>query len=351
MKAPVCVVPALIWPSTGMEPHLTQTALPALSSLLAGAPTDEAPAQALEVWLAAQFGIAERAPLALMRLAGETDFLAETPELDSTAVWLCADPVAMTFSRDNLLLSEAAGLDVSAEDARALLADLNATFADVGRFYAASPTRWYLRVAPGFGGTDDVIFAPLTDVAGRPVAYFQPEGPDVTRWARLSNELQVFCYNHPVNAAREASGRAPLNAMWLWGNGHLPAHALRAPAADIAGQALMLRGLLRLAGSTATTPGPQVAWQLADALAAPAQLRQGDAWLAALAALDRELFQPYAEALADGRIEALTLIAPAEHATVTWHVRRRPRWQFWHRPLSAAALAATLTRPDRRTAP
>lgn len=346
MSTPVCVVPALVWPSVGLADELARARLPGLAALLSQATLREAPAQALESWLAEQFGIAEDAPLALMRLAGESHFVGEAPGLDTGAAWLCADPVALTFARENLLLTDPASLDITDEETSALIDALNHDFADVGRFYAATPTRWYVRLAENRGRADDVVLPPLDDVVGRPVALFQPEGPDAARWARLANELQVFCYNHPVNAARESAGKPPLNALWLWGNGRLPQAPLRAPAAALGGSHPMLRGLARLAGLDIAEHG--AAWQLHDDLQAPALQRDPHAWLTALQDVDARVFAPLAQALSSGQWEGATLVSPCDHAVVIADIRSRPRWQFWRRDLAPAELAQRLTRPERR---
>ncbi|MGC3964828.1 MAG: hypothetical protein QM803_16345 [Rhodocyclaceae bacterium] len=347
MSTPVCVVPALVWPSVGLADELARARLPGLAALLSQATLLEAPAQALESWLAEQFGIAQDAPLALMRLAGESRFIGEAPELDTGAAWLCADPVALTFARENLLLTDPASLGITAEETAALIDALNHDFADVGRFYAATPTRWYVRLTESWGHVDDIVLPPLDDVVGRPVALFQPEGPDAARWARLANELQVFCYNHSVNATRESTGKPPLNALWLWGNGRLPQTPVRTPSSALSGDHPMLRGLVRLAGQNIVSHD-KATWQLHDDLLAPAMQRDPHTWLMALQDLDARVLAPLAQALSSGRMRAVTLVSPCDHALVMAEIMPRARWQFWRRDLSPVELAQRLTRPERR---
>jgi hypothetical protein len=67
---------------------------------------------------------------------------------------LCCDPVHLHFARDTLLLADASGLAITRQEADTLMAGLNDTFSDIGRFEAPAPDRWYVhlqeRPAPHF---------------------------------------------------------------------------------------------------------------------------------------------------------------------------------------------------------
>ena len=58
--------------------------------------------------------------------------------------------------------------------------------------------------------------APL---AGREAGAWLPSGADGGWLRRLMTEAQMLLHDHPVNAAREARGEAPVNGLWLWGSG------------------------------------------------------------------------------------------------------------------------------------
>src|SRR5258706_98729 len=71
---------------------------------------------------------------------------------------------------------------------------------------------------------------------GKPLLAFMPSGTDAARWQRWQNETQMLLFEHPVNVAREAAGRAPVNGVWVWGGGEpvkAPAHPrIAAPYSD-----------------------------------------------------------------------------------------------------------------------
>jgi len=56
-------------------------------------------------------------------------------------------------------------------------------------------------------------------VLGKNVNALVEQSRQVLPWYRLINELQMFMHQHPLNAARLARGRLPINSLWAWGAG------------------------------------------------------------------------------------------------------------------------------------
>ncbi len=328
------VLPGLAWPARGAA---GTAPLPALSALLGHARHEWQPAVALETWLASRFGATQaRLPHAALRRAGEASAAAD-------AHWLCCDPVHLHFARDKLLLADASGLAIRDDEAATLIAGLNATFADIGRFEAPSADRWYLALAD----EPRPFFHPLADVNGRPVQLFMPEGEDIARWARLANELEVWLYNHPVNAAREAAGQRSINGVWLWGAGPraMPFHA---PAAQIQADAPFARGLARRAGiepQAADRLRDGTGFAIVDSLQRPALHFDGAAWQAALGRLEHDWFAPLLAALKARTIRQLTIDAPGDKHHLHLEISAAGLWKFWRQPRPLDALLATAPQP------
>ncbi len=335
------VLPGLAWPRSGASHAAGDLSLPALSALLGHAQASWQPAVAPETWLAARFGAADaRLPYAALRRAGEAP-----PAAD--AHWLCCDPVHLHFSRDKLLLADASGLGITADETTTLIAGLNDTFADIGRFEAPAPDRWYVALAD----EPRPFFHPLPDVNGRPVQLFMPEGEDIARWARLSNELEVWLYNHPVNAAREAAGQRVINGVWLWGAG--PADVrLQAHAPRIQADAPFARGLARFAG---VDPEPTeryldgTGFAVVSSLQRPALHLDTAAWQAALQQLEQHWFAPLLAALKAKRIRTLTISAPSDKHCLQLEISAGSLWKFWRKPQTLAAVLATAPQPASTT--
>jgi hypothetical protein len=84
-----------------------------------------------------------------------------------------------------------------------------------------------------------------------------PTGDQARAFRKLQNEVQVSWYTHPVNAAREARGQAPVNAIWPWGGASVAAeHAQMLVAAPPASW--------RRAGGVQTWAAPGWLTALAD---------------------------------------------------------------------------------------
>lgn len=327
-----CAIPGLVWPAALAPAELP--ALPGLARLLASARLAHAAPVAPEDWLAQAFGLEGSMPFAALRLAGRGH------AADDSARLLCADPASLRFAREHLVLDGPEQVTASREELDALFTSLNAEFNDIGHFHHLDG-EGYLSLAAAHADKLAVELAPLSAVTGRPVSHFQPEGPQAAWWARLANELQIVCHNHPVNQAREARGAPLLNTLWLWGAGPAPT-ALRAPAARIRGEGILLRGLAHYAGCELVDDA-HAAWQWINALEAPARARDQQGWSTALAALDDSVFKLLADLLQSGL--SIQLVAPSDTTLSTFTLQAVPRWKFWQGPASTTLLASLLSNP------
>lgn len=236
--------------------------------------------------------------------------------------WLRVDPahIRPDINGARLLgIGRTVGLDQ--DDVEALLPALKPLFGDFGfQLDAPHPTRWYLRLPreaklPAFAAPEDALGDDIFD--------HLPDGPEARRWRILQNEVQVLLHNHPHNAARLASGRVAVNALWFWGSGVLP-DALSSDALTIFSDDSAVQGAARLGKLQGM---PLSAFQHGtehDALVDlrgqrdPRQLL--DAWLVPAARLaDR---RAVTFDFADGR---------------AFHLRPGQRWRIWRRPLAELA--------------
>lgn len=224
------------------------------------------------------------------------------------AYWLRLDPVFLDVGMQGLYLR--AGLAVDEAEAASLHALLAPLFAQHG-----------LEV---FAGPDGVLHArcgkppalrttPLDQVDGRQPTRFLPAGADAPLWTRLLHEVQMALHEHPVNQARVAAGRPPVNSFWPWGGGifappggtpgaiwgelllprqlaaalDIPVH----PGADGLEPVLKNRG----SGGLVLLEGPE---------------REGESPETALLTWDRAWFQPLASALRLGRLGSARVDIP-----------------------------------------
>lgn len=352
----ICVIPGLIWPNANASEMLKCAPLPGLAGLLGCAQTTHHPSQSLEDWLLEQFNLKKNPPLAPIRLTGESSFLCDDtpPLLPSERTydrWLCADPVSLTLADTQAVLSGPDQLDIQVEEAEALIAGLNETFFELGHFYAATPTRWYLNTRAELG----VSCHSLANVIGRPISLFPIEGENQSFWTVANNEIQVFCHNHPVNQAREAAGKPPINSLWFWGTARNNSKEARFPigshVASLKPIAPLLAGFAKMANVQLHALGEKPHehdWALVDSLVNAASERDPLNWVMTMRQVDILFFQPLWEAMRQGKLKELKIIAPCDHTLDVISVKA-PSWleQRRKKPLSADLLAAFLTTQPR----
>lgn len=184
----------------------------------------------------------------------------------ATGAWLCADPVWVR-SEPTAARLMAWPLDVSTGEAEALAAALRPLFGDAGAPLSIdTPSTWCLHLLHGAPRAE---FRAPADALGADLVECLPAGDDGRAWRRLFNETQIVLHAHPVNAARIAAGKRPVNALWFWGAGALPG-SVEAGVHTVASVDDVVRGLAKLGGAVRVEPLP-------DAL--EAALRSGPALL------------------------------------------------------------------------
>jgi hypothetical protein len=241
--------------------------------------------------------------------------------------------------RDRLVLAPAQALHISIEEAKALCGTLNGHFGARMELRVVDPERWVARMPamPGLG-----VESPLS-LAGRDIQL--TAGGDSTASHQLLNEAQMALHGHAVNEAREARGEPPVNSLWFWGSGRLPASCSTRFNSVSASEPLAL-GLARAAKIGAL---PLDGWLDAhtdgrhlivlDALRAPLALAEPGEYAETLAAMERTWFSPLLSALRAGDVGMITVHVPDGPECVAFETARGDLRRFWKRPKALAAYA------------
>ncbi len=253
--------------------------------------------------------------------------------------WMRADPVHLHASGGGLILTDAADLKLTPQEASALVAELMEVFtADGWLFKAAHPQRWYLRpLTP-----PNIRTHALPDVVGRDIHSYLPYGPDAKAWHTILNEIQILLHTSNVNQAREARGELPVNSLWFWGAGRLPQLGGTDWTQVWSDEPLGL-GLARLAGIPGAKLSDAPGRWLQEPASTGAQLAvldqarraagYGDsaAWAERIGEIDARWIAPALQALERNTVEQLTLCTDSRteftlgrRALRRWWRRRRP---------------------------
>lgn len=330
------LVPDLLLPSDAPA-ALREVRLPALERWMARADEARSPSRGMAGALGTLFGVAAPAPVAAISLAGERGGAAP-------GAWMRADPVHLRIDHDYVRLHDASILEVTREEAAALVGALQAHFAgDALEFHAVAPDRWYVRVPEG----ELPRTTALHDANGRDMFGLLPQGGGRINWRSAITEAQMVMSTHEVNAAREASGKPTINSVWFWGEGAAPAIEKR--YALVQSDEPFSRGLAALSGAEVRplaakladvdlVRGGDSALVVLDALTAP--LNRGDEaeWRSRAERLDADWFAALGDAIQ--RFGEVRVVLPGEKETrVATLTPRWPRWRWFRarKPLSAHA--------------
>ena len=345
------LIPELIWPEPDDKAALDGLSCPALSALLARSRLARRTPQSLEATLSDLFGQPENTPYAAFRLLGEVD----RPDAAHTHLthWLCADPVHLRVLQERLILADSREFGIELDEARLLTDSLNAHLGDVCRLHVAAADRWYMELLDRALQVE-LDTPPLSAATGRNVERMLPDTLAARELRKLHTEAQMLLHAHPVNTAREAAGRMPINSLWFWGAGRLPARSddddtccfdgvwsLNPLAIGLARAAGVPKHPVPVDASTFlehAAPDSEHLVVIEDLLA-PVQYENGDGYRTALADLEQRWFVPLRSALRAGKIGALRIEAPTAYAVLSWQSRRVDQWKFWRQPSTLAALA------------
>ncbi len=269
------------------------------------------------------FGVAKQQDWPVAPLTARCDGLGP-----GKAFWLRLDPGHLEVGMGGLMLRPANELGLTESESQALVASINRHWREQGmEILAPTPTRWYLRLSE----PPDVSSTPLDQVIGEYLTAHLPQGRDANRLMALVNEAQMVMHDHPVNLDREARGLPPVNGLWLWGGGVMPALG---PSLDrVASDNADVRAMATAAGFS---PIPSPA-RLAD-LKAPGHVRNGLITLSPglddfslddyLAKLERDWFKPLLRDLRCGRIRRAhlhLLVRPGQ----AFSIDTAGAWRFW----------------------
>ncbi|HUF20481.1 MAG TPA: hypothetical protein VMP00_06970 [Burkholderiales bacterium] len=308
------------------DPHAAVPRLPVLEMMLARGDTRHLPDHDADGWLCERFGVKSEPdrPVAALTLFGS----GIDPRQDFC---LCADPVHLQLRHERLILTPARHFVLRDAESRTLADALDAHFlADGLRFIHVAAGRWCIRA----GGFERLGTQSPHAARGRDIDRLLPKGEDAGHWMRIATEAQMLLHAHPVNAAREERGDAPVNAIWLWGGGRLP--RAESPFDACIGADPVARALSMLSGAQAGSHVPDLASALraqpVQRLLACLAPGDGDSAADALRILDRNWIAQAWAALRAGLVQHLQLVCEVPSGLLECNVSGRAAWRVWRRP-------------------
>ena len=179
---------------------------------------------------------------------------------------LCLRCNLVTLSPDEPFESKTmvdyAGGDIQTEDAAQLIAAVQAAFGSGAFGYFAGVQYRHCLLWRGAKERQAALGAltPPHNIIGRNIADYLPKGEIAAPLLETMRESYALLSAHPLNIARQAAGKAPANAIWLWGEGTRPALPAFEEMTGLRGSVIsavdLLKGIGKLAGMrTPEVPG------------------------------------------------------------------------------------------------
>lgn len=243
-----------------------------------------------------------------------------------SVLWMCADPAWVEPDMNGARLLACGQMQLTAAEAAELAEPLAPLFEEQGMgLELTSPDRWHLRLPQGTAVPE---FPAPEQALGENLLLHLPQGTEGRRWRILQNDIQVLLHQHPLNAQRRAAGRPPVNSLWLWGAGALPA-TVATPLRGVVSDDPLLRALAARAGIAHRLRTPASAAQEAAAIsvAPPAAAAY---WLIDL----QDLPVPAIAGTWWSMIQTLARQRPLRLSFASgecWELRPWHRWRFWRR--------------------
>lgn len=222
-----------------------------------------------------------------------------------------ATPVHCVAGMRSVHLDPNGILRLSAAEATALAMDFNRQFAGAEPRLSALPSGVLVAVFDRLLDARTVDPEPLR---GRDIAAHLPSGPDGPALRRLSSELEMWLFEHPVNRARRSAGELTITALWLWGEGPVVSTPPPLPGWVAGEDALFSAWPARSSGGALTSAG---------VLAFGRVLPGTPAW----SGLERDWLVPAIASLNSGRIAQVALCAGTRRYTLS----ARARFRVWRR--------------------
>ena len=313
-----------------VEQAAEAAALPAISRLLSRASTACPDVRTFEQVALEWFNVrSTNDESAAAQLGHRIEFGQQNPS-DPGQTLFRADPVYQQIDLHSILLGDPGLLELSTDDAQALIESLNRHLAGDGiSLSCRAAQRWYLHASDKL----ELQSTPITAAVGRNIAHTNAVGGDAGKWQKLLTECQMVLFDHPVNRQRELAGKLPVNSLWLWGEGALPVFTPDGVTRKAYSGDFYVRSLADFTSATTAAIdkinfSADTAVLIADRSLQTA-VNTGDGPLRSrnLASLEQQVFQPLWRNLSSSRVRQVNLWTGRRWLQVNSRARR----QFWRR--------------------
>jgi hypothetical protein len=273
-------------------------------------------------WLCGELGASHLAGLSVAQACA----IGRWSAADASRAWL-ATPVHLEARLDHVRLADRGLLRLGAEEREDWMLDFARSFGPEYALHDAGERSFLLSGAAEVRAAS-VDPARLLDAdIGRAL----PSGPSGGELRRLGTEIEMWLHGAAPNLARERARERRVSALWLWGGG--VADPVVPPAAPPPIEGIHLYGGDPFLSALGFTVLASPAWATLDRGATHCVIElspMSGPKSESLANLESLWFAPARDALRDGSLEALDLVANDR----CFRIASRPSWRLWRRKSS-----------------
>jgi hypothetical protein len=296
---------------------------PVLEAFFSRSVASREPDATTSAWISASFGIERQHDWpagAILAQAHGTH--------NGSRFWICAQPVHLAIDRDDLVLQPRSQLNLSEQESRTLYRLLEPLFAGHELEMKHIETGlWCVGSKRG----QQLVTTDIERAEGRSVDGLLPSGKDAAWWHRLVLEAQMTLHEHAVNVAREEHGDLPINSLWLWGGGTVPAVHRCFDTMCVQDPLLRAAAMLSQARLIEMPINALDAIGENEHVLVETMISTRDGPGASLSTLESDLIAPAWKALNSGRLDQLRLVLALPNALLICHCDRKARRRFWKR--------------------
>lgn len=159
--------------------------------------------------------------------------------------FLCISPVHLEVGVEKVFLSTFCDREISVQEARRLIADLNMHFQNDGlKIDLITPALWLVSLP----GKMNIATTSIFQANQQSIYSMLPAGDDALYWHRFLNESQMLLFELSENQAPERYGTSTVNGVWVWGEGSLPDRSPEIQWDCVISDSVLIKAIAKWAG-------------------------------------------------------------------------------------------------------
>jgi len=256
----------------------------------------------------------------------------------STGYWLCAEPVYLHPDLDHVLLFDKSTFDLAKHELAQLVSEIDEMLLEDGiTTHHGHQQSLFFRTAD----KAEVSFTSLSEVSGKNILQYLPEGDDASKWRLLQNEIQMQMTQSVVNKEREQRGLVSVNGLWFWGGGYLLRGKYKQVFDAVYANDLFTQGLAKITSTVSAKSCDDIEavnYDKNTMIVFDAVENSPQAYIDFLLELETKWLKPAMQLIKKKKLDQLNILTGKSRVGFT----KKHQGQFWKRPMNTKSILELL---------